>query len=453
MSNQATFLSTLPAQPRERRSAAAVVVVSFVVFLFAAPFARTPLPQAPAFIAVYQSALAICDLITMILLFGQVMMLRSRGLLVLGSGYLFTALIAVVHALTFPGLFAATGLLGGGSQTTAWLYMFWHGVFPVTVLYYALPKRDADLVARPALAIVVSVAAVIGVVLMLAALTTAGEAALPALMIGNRYTATMFGVVSTVWALSLLPLVMLWRRTQHALLDVWLMVVLCAWLFDIALSAVLNAGRYDLGFYVGRIYGFAAASFVLVRLLLETSALYGKLAIAHDQLRELASRDGLTGLYNRRHLDEYLAIELSRCKRDKQAITVLMIDVDHFKKFNDSHGHPAGDACLRTVATLIAGVAKRPGDVVARYGGEEFAVVLPDTDAPGAVAVARQIRARVNACAIPHNATAARRVTVSIGVATRPANALTDVAELIAVADQALYQAKAAGRDQVVAGA
>ncbi len=451
MGKQATFLSTIPAEPRERRFALAVVLVSLFAFLFAAPFARTPLPQAPAFIAVYQSALAICDLVTMMLLFGQFMMLRTRAILVLGSGYLFTALIAIVHALSFPGLFATTGLLGGGGQSTAWLYMFWHGVFPLTVLYYVLHKGDQNLIQRPVLAIVASVAAVLGVLLALTLVATAGESVLPAVMAGNHYTPAMVGVVTTVWTLSLVALLTLWRRKPHTLLDLWLMVVLCAWLFDIALSAVLNAGRYDLGFYVGRIYGLAAASFVLVLLLLESSALYGKLAVAHDRLRELASRDGLTGIFNRRHLDEYLGIELLRCKRDKQPITLMMIDVDHFKKFNDSYGHPSGDACLRAVATTIAGAIKRPGDLAARYGGEEFAVVLPDTDNPGAVGVAEHIRSQISDSAIPHKDNAAGRVTVSIGLATLTTNAMTSVQDLMESADRALYQAKASGRNQVVA--
>jgi hypothetical protein len=112
--------------------------LSSLFFAAAAPFARTQLPPQPVFIAVYQSALAVNDLVTASLLFGQFNMLRSRALLVLGGGYLFTALVAIAHALTFPGLFAPGGLLGSGTQSTAWLYMLWHGVFPLAVVGYSV---------------------------------------------------------------------------------------------------------------------------------------------------------------------------------------------------------------------------------------------------------------------------------------------------------------------------
>lgn len=451
MGVQTLFLSTLPIVPRERRFACAVVLVSCIGFLLAAPFARTPLPHAPVFIAIYQSTLAICDFITTVLLFGQFAMLRSRALLVLGSGYLFTALLAIVHALTFPGLFAPYGLLGSGTQSTAWLYMFWHGGFPIAVLYYALHKDRPQLLPQARVAILATIAAVIAVVLGLLMLVTSGSGLLPAIMNGIHYTGAMIGVISSVWMLSLLALVVLWRRRPHSVLDLWLMVVMCVWLFDIALSAVLNAGRYDLGFYVGRIFGLAAASFVLVVLLLEILALYMQLASANDQLRDLASRDGLTGIFNRRHLDEYLHVELLRCKREKQAISLLMIDVDHFKKFNDHYGHPNGDACLRAVAQYINEAIKRPGDLAARYGGEEFAVVLPGTDTQGALQVAELIRGEITSANIPHTGNTSGRVTVSVGVATLMATAVSHVDELIESADRALYQAKASGRDKVIA--
>ena len=137
------FLSTLPATSRDRARALAVVGVSSVLFVIAAVYARVPLAPVPAFIASYQSALAINDLITAILLFSQFAILRSRALLLLASGYLFTAAAAIVHALTFPGVFAPTGLLNAGPQTTAWLYQIWHIGFPVLVLGYALLK-DRD---------------------------------------------------------------------------------------------------------------------------------------------------------------------------------------------------------------------------------------------------------------------------------------------------------------------
>jgi PAS domain S-box-containing protein len=284
-------LSTAPAGRGERRLAAAVVALSIVVFGAAAPVARLPLPPLPAFIPSYQSALVISDLLTAIMLFGQFGIVRSRALLVLAGGYLFAGLIAVAHALTFPGLFSPGGLLGAGPQSTAWLYMLWHSVFPIAVIAYALLKRrDRGRAAvRPVrAAVVATAAAALGLVCALTLLATAAEPLLPAIMDGNRYTPVMIGIVSTVWVLSLFGFASLWLGRPFAVLDLWLMVVMCAWLCDVALSAVLNAGRFDLGFYAGRIYGLLAASFVLGLMLIETSRLYDRLAVAAARLTDHA---------------------------------------------------------------------------------------------------------------------------------------------------------------------
>ncbi len=254
--------------------------ISTLIFAAVVPFARVPLTPVWAFIPSYEAALVVSDLVTAVLLFGQFATARSRALLFVASAYLFTAVIAVVHALTFPGLFAPTGLLGATPQTTAWLYMFWHGGFPLLVTGYALSKgHNADSGASSAgKAIGLSIALVLVAIAVLGLLATAGSAALPGIMNGNTYSSAMIVVVSSVWCLSLAALFILWWRRPHSVLDLWLMVVMFAWLLDIALSVILNAGRFDLGFYAGRIYGFFAAIFVLIVLLMETGALYARLA-------------------------------------------------------------------------------------------------------------------------------------------------------------------------------
>ena len=281
------FLSTLPAGRHDRRLAIAVVVASVAIFAVAVPFAKVQLAPVAAFIPIYESALVINDLITAVLLFGQFSILRSRALLVLASGYLFTAFIAAAHAITFPGLFSPTGLLGAGPQSTAWLYMFWHGGFPLLVMAYTLIDQGARVIRSPRRHASVPILSCVAVVLLAVAgltlLATTGHATLPAIMEGNRYTRAMIGVVSGVWVASIVALVFLWRRRRHTVLDLWLMVVMCAWVFDIALSAVLNAGRFDLGFYGGRIYGLLASSFVLLVLLLENGTLYAQLAEADER--------------------------------------------------------------------------------------------------------------------------------------------------------------------------
>ncbi|HKQ30268.1 MAG TPA: MASE4 domain-containing protein [Burkholderiales bacterium] len=278
---QSLFLSTVPAGPKDRRLALGVLIVSFLIFLGLAPFAKTPLGQVWAFIPTYQSALIINDLVTAALLYGQFAILRSRGLLILASAYVFSALMAVAHALSFPGLFAQSGLLGAGSQTTAWLYFLWHGGFPLIVIAYALLKEPAR-PSRVGIGILAGAGGATLAAVALTVLTTVGHDALPVIMTGNRDASTKIIVATVSWLLCLAALPFLWRRRPHTVLDLWLMVVMCTWLFDIALASVLNAGRFDLGFYSGRVYGLLAASFVLLVLLLENIKLYADLATVNE---------------------------------------------------------------------------------------------------------------------------------------------------------------------------
>ncbi|WP_457419268.1 response regulator [Roseateles sp. P5_E7] len=287
------FLLDQPAGLRERRHALIVAAISVALFAALVPFAKLKLPPVPAFIPIYQSALVLTDLITAVLLFGQYRILRSQALLLLGCGYLFTALLTTAHTLTFPGLFSTTGLLGATTQTTVWLYMLWHGGFPLFVLGYVALKnalKGAAPVAAPAL---VWPAVTLAAAAACIALATSGTTWLPDLLVGGRYSTSFLVTVGCVWAFSLVALAALWRQRPRTVLDLWLMVVCLVWLLDIALSAVLNAARFDLGFYAGRIFGFIACSVVLMELLLENSALYARLFKAweadHQQSEALAA--------------------------------------------------------------------------------------------------------------------------------------------------------------------
>lgn len=170
---------------------------------------------------------------------------------------------------------------------------------------------------------------------------------------------------------------------------------------------------------------------------------------ANRRLEALSFLDALTGVANRRAFDQALDGEWRRGIRSRSPLTVILIDIDHFKAFNDTYGHQAGDRCLATVAAALAGVVHRAADRVARYGGEEFVALLPATDAPGAGAVAERMRLAIETLALPHAASPATHVTISLGYATTIPSELTAAEALLAAADAALYEAKGAGRNCV----
>ncbi|KJC42669.1 diguanylate cyclase [Bradyrhizobium sp. LTSP857] len=173
---------------------------------------------------------------------------------------------------------------------------------------------------------------------------------------------------------------------------------------------------------------------------------------AETALKELATKDGLTGLSNRRSFDEMLMSEWSRAQQTQRPMSLLFVDVDHFKLFNDQHGHQTGDECLRAVADVVSRHALRPLDLASRYGGEEFALILPDMSCDDACAIAEEIRRAVMALRIAHGAIGAgNHVTLSVGVASHiPGEADGGPDRLLGSADQALYAAKRLGRNRVI---
>jgi diguanylate cyclase (GGDEF)-like protein/PAS domain S-box-containing protein len=169
---------------------------------------------------------------------------------------------------------------------------------------------------------------------------------------------------------------------------------------------------------------------------------------AQVALEQLATRDGLTGLANRRCFDDTLHGEWQRALRQQQPLSLLMVDVDNFKQYNDAYGHLGGDECLQRIAAAVAN-EMRANDLVARYGGEEFAVILPNQSLKGAAIVAERIRCRVEQLHLPNLGSQPHVVTVSIGAATALPSPDTDPSQLVATADSALYRAKHMGRNRI----
>lgn len=203
-----------------------------------------------------------------------------------------------------------------------------------------------------------------------------------------------------------------------------------------------------LGVGVVRVHRLKANARRLAELVSERTL---QLEAANARLEELATRDALTGLANRRRFQDFLTQEWQRSRRTGAPLALVLLDVDFFKMFNDTHGHPGGDECLRRVAEVLRTTVNRATDLPARYGGEEFAVVLSDTNREGARVVAEAIRSRVEALAIAHGASAAGpNVTVSLGIAVATGTGTSSAEDLIASADQALYRAKAEGRNRWV---
>src|ERR1700730_16110226 len=287
------FLVTAPAPLGARRRALAVAIALFVVFCALIPFARVPLPRIEAFNPIFESTLALINLVAASFLVVAFRRSRLRAVLCLASGYLFTSLMVIPLMML-----SSSGPLNADQQTSAWLDAFRNAGLPLFVIGYALRRRYEVASGRshtgtPA-DVIWAAAGIVAVVCLLSVLANAGHQ----LMLGDSYGSAMVAVNVVVCLFCLAAAAVLVSRPPYSILDLWLMVFVLAWMFAAALSTVLDAGRFDIGFYAGRLYGLLAAGLVPIILIVEASRLYGRLdqalAVAGVRNTELArSREEL----------------------------------------------------------------------------------------------------------------------------------------------------------------
>ena len=283
------LLTDLPPTRRQTRAAITVVLMVIVAFALVAPFSGRQATTLNAFFPSLDAIVLVTDLITAVLLYTQFSISRSRSLLVLASGYLFTAFIVIPHALTFSGAFSPTGLFGAGLQTGSWLFIFWHIGFAAALLGYALSKdlKRGRLAAETAVVreISWSVVTVLALVSGIAWLTTGGEALLPPIILDKSRLSPF--VIYPIWFTVLITaaglVILAFRR--RSVLDLWLMVVAAVFIGELAFSGLLPIVRFSVGFYAGRAFSLVTSSIVLIVLLAEMTLLYVHLARSNDLLQ------------------------------------------------------------------------------------------------------------------------------------------------------------------------
>jgi signal transduction histidine kinase len=290
---QPFLLADLPPTQGQTRLAIILVVALLVAFGVTAPFLNVPLQRVDTFIPTLEGICVVNDLVTASLLYAQFAISRRWTILVLSSGFLFTALIIIPHALTLPGAFAPTGLLGAKLQSAAWLYDFWKIGIPLAVMVYALLKTahsgTINSERSPRGVILGSIAITIAMVCGLTLVVTAGEGFLPRLMINDTQgmPANLLIVGLATVSMTTAALLLLWFR-RSSVLDLWLMVVCCAIIFELTMNNLITA-RFSVGWYASRIYSFTASIIVLLVLLSETTTLYANLALSI--IRQRGARD------------------------------------------------------------------------------------------------------------------------------------------------------------------
>lgn len=438
----------------QRNAVVGLALAIVVVTGATVPYAATALPVVAPFMPIFVAVVTLTEALTAYLLMVQFVAVRRLYLVPLAGAYAYVALLAPLQLMVFPGAFAPHGLLGGSSQSAVWMWVFWHGGFPLFIgasLLLRQSRVHGELSQRVSLVqgwLLFGLAPLLALAMAWLALR---EEVLPALIVGNSFKMLSNSLAGwTVWGLNLvvLLLVVLLPKKRQELVGLFLFTAMLASLADVTL-ALLASTRYSLGWYVSRLLSVVSSVSLLAGLVYQITQLYQELATTHASLLRSSSRDNLTGVYNRNSFDIAAQTEWQRAQRSGQPLSLVLVDIDHFKRYNDYFGHVQGDVCLHAVAQALARSVRRPTDMVARYGGEEFVIMLPGTRSEDALRIADHARRAVAALRIPAHAPGLN-VSFSAGCATWDTSAgLPDLEALLVAADRALYKAKAQGRNQV----
>ncbi|MDD5249023.1 MAG: GGDEF domain-containing protein [Rhodocyclaceae bacterium] len=418
-----------------------------------ATYGDVPIAIMPSFIPTSSVAAIIVDGLVGYLLIVHFFIFRQPAIGFAASAYGLQACSALVWLMSFPGAFTSDALVGFSSQAAMWIAVFTYIGFPALILAAVLVHwlRGERLIPRDYIpfAVLVCFCAPFIVVAVANWFAVRHLELLPALIRHGDYAALATSPLGAVlWGINVVALIAVTRPGNVFFL--WLGVSVFAEFIGMSLW-LSAAARHTFEWYAGQAAHLVSAVILLAALQWEVHQLYPLLARANEALYRASVEDGLTGVYNRSYFNNQLPAELARARRQRQPVSLVMIDIDHFKRLNDRYGHPFGDRCLVEVAKRLREQIHRPGDFTARYGGEEFAMVLVGASAKGVRDIAELTRRKIEILRImpPANQSEMVALTVSMGVATLEADDAADAAGLLAAADGALYGAKAMGRNRV----
>ena len=389
MSSLLSSLLNSRASTLQRGVVAVLAVFIAMIAIMISPLASVALSPNQAFIPALLTALLMAKGLTAYLLFLHYFSVRRISVGLLASVYLYIACFSALRLY----------YVNDPSLDLRWFWMLWHGVSEPGILVAMLCQARWGEQKLSSGSMYSSVwpltLAPVALAYLLLAWSRSGLLP-PDGQIGGWHLLNANLAEIGVWTgnvLALLSIVLITRLRN--VLHLWLAFVVYVTLINSSLTLFTSSIPYSLGWYAANVSSMISAMALVYILLRELNHIYGSIQFANTVLWVKSMHDSLTGLYNRRYLDEQLTLEIQRAQRSGSPIAVILLDVDYFKRINDARGHQAGDKCLANIAGILKSVVRRPADFVARYGGEEFAMVLPETSAEGALARAEAARISV----------------------------------------------------------
>ena len=463
---RSTYVNNLvegDAAPKQRRTAKVVIGLSCAAALACLPFARVPLPIVPVFLPMVGAIAAIAQLLTAAMLYNRYRASGLPSIAILTALYATALFTSFAFLLSMPDVAAQTGLLHPPAGLGAWCYGVGCLLFVMQVAAFVTAddaeRRNRHASARQVrnrtlLASAVTIAAGIFLAPLLG-VPYAGVLGSPSLDALRRLV--LVPVLSLALAVSFAYVSLVFRQ-RVTMVRLWIGVVTLATLAQLVISAEFAGPRFGVGWLVVLGFWLLGAAAFLTAMVMNVYETLSMLSLRNEALYEQSVSDELTGLLNRRGFNLRFEEQVRRSTRAEEAVALLLIDIDDFKRYNDTFGHQSGDRAIASVARVVASMLRRAGDAGARIGGDEFAVLLPKTDMAGAVAVAERIRHAVERLAILQGDGARHeQITVTVGVTSvnlsgaplLESNVSMETSVLLGRADAALYAAKDAGRNCV----
>lgn len=444
-------LNTKPSA-RQLSILASLGVLLMIASLFAIAYGRLPLSESYGYLGFYAATTFICEAFTAILLFSQFRNSGQFTFALMSIAYGWVALMAPFQIALLTNTFSNVPVVSSTPDEAAWLWTFWHLGFPI-IIALAMALDGGDPVATRHFkrwAVFMYAAATVLALYCIFAVTFNWMDFPKLISEQTRYSSALsliVGPLVIMCNLIALCVVVIKGKFANAVYS-WLALAMLAATCE-SIVVIYSGERFSLGWYAARGLNMVSSLAVITALLLETVHLHQTVVLQNRSLKRMATTDGLSGLANRRAFDERIVQEIKRSKRERQPLGLILLDIDHFKRFNDTYGHLNGDLCIKFVSRWLSQFAPRSTDMCARFGGEEFAILLPNTNEADAVELAHQIRRKLSHQSLELDNGEHVIVTASFGVATLIATSEDDSNELIKIADEALYSAKREGRNRV----
>jgi diguanylate cyclase (GGDEF)-like protein len=439
-------LKSIIAKKSEKYYVIALIAVLLIIATLISSNGRVSWPVIPTFIAMCGILIFVTSLQTAFLLYNQSKLTQDSSVALLASGYLAVSFLALARIILFPGLFLSSSILDDNNQIAAWLWVITHITFPFFLILYAMNHWKKMFFsyryARWSFRLIPLA------VLLLVLSLVYYERALPSLVDKGNYSSTSY-IDFFLLAFTAVPLFLLMTKKEMTnRQDLWLMLAITVQCLDIFYE-IIGETRYSMGWYLGMISSIVSSSIIL------GVFIYHILCIAQlkdeegHYFKDISETDPLTGVANRRKLDLVFNTLWELSLNQQQPLCLIMIDIDHFKTYNDSYGHLEGDKCLIKVADALSKIPKRSTDIVARIGGEEFVILLYGVDHDVGLQVAEEVRKEIENLHISHSTFYNSWLTVSIGYASHIVKPSSKKEKFLYIVDQALYRSKADGRNRV----